>query len=583
MGNTVSLCMIVKNEIKNIGRIIDSACPILEEVIIVDTGSIDGTLELLTEKAAEYENLEIDHFEWIDDFSAARNYSFSKATQEFLFWLDSDDSFDIEKLAHFKNHVLDDPNVDVWTLDYIYSKFPDGRPQLVLGRERFIRRSLNRKWQGAIHEAIDINGLRQRHYDDLKIVHLRSELGKVFDYERNIRILEKEYNKNPKNPRIAYYYGKELFGRMDDRGVGVLEKFLELPGAWFDDIVNARESLARAYLVQKNHGKALRTVDEIYHLDGTRARAGYYWTYGAVEQDLKNYQVAIEWYERCLRKPPPPPRVLHLEYYTWNPLWRISECYHALGNWPKALEYARKAEQHLPGEATLQSWIKTIKSTKPTPRSSSSKIVAVEIGSIYRPDSIRYQTSEINLDDLPFGDASLTGMVLGSDKLYYTEEIKRVIQPGGFLWATCELNQLSGFGYLGYARYGKTGPYFHSYTREDESKPRVFFIHGDLDFGPYRIRIENLRLSAIKSGFPVSNKNYDMLISSNLNHCGDKGKAIWVLDICEKLPSYNLGAEKADAIVACSPLLKEHLENLYPDKPIIHLDDHAEFTPEGWL
>lgn len=65
---TVSLCMIVKNEEKVLGRCLDSAKEIADEIIIVDTGSTDRTKEI----AAEYTE-KIYDFEWNDDFSAARN------------------------------------------------------------------------------------------------------------------------------------------------------------------------------------------------------------------------------------------------------------------------------------------------------------------------------------------------------------------------------------------------------------------------------------------------------------------------------------------------------------------------------
>ena len=65
---TVSLCMIVKNEEKVLGRCLDSAKEIADEIIIVDTGSTDRTKEI----AAEYTE-KIYDFKWNDDFSAARN------------------------------------------------------------------------------------------------------------------------------------------------------------------------------------------------------------------------------------------------------------------------------------------------------------------------------------------------------------------------------------------------------------------------------------------------------------------------------------------------------------------------------
>ena len=73
---TISLCMIVKNEEKVLARCLDSIADLMDEIIIVDTGSSDNTKEI----AKKYTD-KIYDFAWIDDFSAARNYSFSKATK----------------------------------------------------------------------------------------------------------------------------------------------------------------------------------------------------------------------------------------------------------------------------------------------------------------------------------------------------------------------------------------------------------------------------------------------------------------------------------------------------------------------
>ena len=76
---TISLCMIVKNEEAVLERCLKSVGDIADEIVIVDTGSTDGTKEI----AEQYADLVCD-FAWRDDFAAARNYSFSKATKEYI-------------------------------------------------------------------------------------------------------------------------------------------------------------------------------------------------------------------------------------------------------------------------------------------------------------------------------------------------------------------------------------------------------------------------------------------------------------------------------------------------------------------
>ena len=77
---TVSLCMIVKNEEKILARCLDSMAGLMDEIIIVDTGSTDATKEI----AARYTDKVYD-FTWVYDFAAARNFAFSLASMEYVY------------------------------------------------------------------------------------------------------------------------------------------------------------------------------------------------------------------------------------------------------------------------------------------------------------------------------------------------------------------------------------------------------------------------------------------------------------------------------------------------------------------
>jgi len=82
----LSVCMIIKDEAANILRAVESARKVADELVIVDTGSMDGTRKLLTGAGVAFHTAE-----WRDSFAEARNISMSLATQDWLFWMDADD------------------------------------------------------------------------------------------------------------------------------------------------------------------------------------------------------------------------------------------------------------------------------------------------------------------------------------------------------------------------------------------------------------------------------------------------------------------------------------------------------------
>ena len=81
---TLSVCMIVKNEESNIERALSWGKGIVSEQIVIDTGSTDNTV-----KIAESMGAKVYHFEWIDDFSAAKNYAIEKCSGDWIAFLDA--------------------------------------------------------------------------------------------------------------------------------------------------------------------------------------------------------------------------------------------------------------------------------------------------------------------------------------------------------------------------------------------------------------------------------------------------------------------------------------------------------------
>jgi len=151
---TISLCMIVKNEGNTLEKCLDSIKDIVDEIIIVDTGSTDGTKEI----ARKYTDAIYD-FNWIDDFSAARNFSFDKATKDYLLWLDADDILlpaDHTKFMALKE-TLDD-SVDAFMIKYNTGFDAQGNVTFSYFRERLVKRSNQFHWYEPVHEYLETSG-----------------------------------------------------------------------------------------------------------------------------------------------------------------------------------------------------------------------------------------------------------------------------------------------------------------------------------------------------------------------------------------------------------------------------------------
>lgn len=167
--NSISLCMIVKDEELVIGRCLDSVKDLVDEIIIVDTGSTDKTKEI----AMMYTDNLYD-FEWINDFSAARNFSFSKASKDYILWLDADDILLNEDKIKFKQlkETLDN-KIDMVIMKYNVTFDKNNKPSFSYNRERLLKRTMGYLWYGQVHEAIAHYG--NILYSDVAISHKKNQ------------------------------------------------------------------------------------------------------------------------------------------------------------------------------------------------------------------------------------------------------------------------------------------------------------------------------------------------------------------------------------------------------------------------
>lgn len=203
---TLSLAIITKNEAHNLPILLDSCEGAFEEIIVVDTGSTDDTVEIAKRYGAK-----VFHFDWVNDFAKARNFAFSKATQDYICWFDSDDSLsDKAALIQWKNSVMGLANY--WLATYHYASNAEGVPVCSFARERVVRRSANYQWKYFVHEGIVPEGrepVQSLYASTWSVIHRRTAEDLAKDKGRNLKLFEA--NAENIDSRMLYYWGKELF------------------------------------------------------------------------------------------------------------------------------------------------------------------------------------------------------------------------------------------------------------------------------------------------------------------------------------------------------------------------------------
>jgi glycosyltransferase involved in cell wall biosynthesis len=337
---SISLCMIVKNEAKSIANCLDSVKHIVDEIVVVDTGSTDETKEIIR----NYTDLIFD-FQWIDDFSSARNYSFSHATKEYILWLDADDVLlkeDQQKLNQLKQSL--DKSVDSVTMIYHYAFDEYGNVSFSLRRNRLVKRSKNFQWHGAVHEFLAVGGTILN--SDVIVTHKRmhQQSGRNLSIYKN-RLAKGESLKS----RDLYYYANEL------RDQGKIQmaaeyyiQFLDGGEGWVEDQISACDKLADIYSQLGDVIKERAFIFKSFEYDPPRAelccRLGYHFLC------IRDYKNAAFWYELATKlEKPKDSWGLHNEAcWTWLPHIQLCICYYHLGDYEKSYDQNEIARGYRP-------------------------------------------------------------------------------------------------------------------------------------------------------------------------------------------------------------------------------------------
>ena len=337
----ISLCMIVKNEEETLGRCLESMEGLVDEIVIVDTGSSDRTREV----AGRYTE-KLYHYVWRDDFSAARNFAFDKAGKAYCMWLDADDVMSLagrEEFQNMKRELTD--SADMVLLPYHTGFDEMGRPSITYYRERIMRNAAGFRFQGRVHEAVALSGSVVK--GTAVIEHRKERKGDSF---RNLRIYQDMERRNEEFlPRDLYYYGRELyFHERYEEAEKVFQRFLKNPDAWIVNRVDALRLLAGCRYRQGREEEALEALLHALTLD--RPRAEICCDLGKHFLDRGRYEAAVFWYQAALSLPERTDEggFVERDCCGFLPCIQLCICFDRLGDRRQAEEYNERAGRYRP-------------------------------------------------------------------------------------------------------------------------------------------------------------------------------------------------------------------------------------------
>lgn len=284
----ISVCIIAKNEEKYIEECLKRLVPYGFEIVVTDTGSTDRTKEI----AQKYADKVLD-FEWVDDFSAARNFCAQHASNNWILALDCDEYVN---------------NIDVKTLRMLMQKFVRSTGVIRMrnlvfdkeGNENYgtddVTRFYNRNFYGfecAVHEQICTFDVSKRHelqksfLMPMEVIHhgyaiSNEEMNKK--QMRNLELLYKSLEKNPKEPYTLFQIGQSEFIMGNEaKALDFYERALASdPSPDYLYVQVLIRSLAKAYVSADREADALELMDK--YADRCKT-AKFVFTHAAVYMD----------------------------------------------------------------------------------------------------------------------------------------------------------------------------------------------------------------------------------------------------------------------------------------------------------
>lgn len=296
-------------------------------------------------------------YEWVNDFSAAREFSFQNTTGDWLFWLDADDTVqDAYNLPVIVSEAP--PATEAIFLKYIYARDDYGNSICELYRERLIRKGAPWRWQGRIHECLVPERASPARRDPrVTVLHERDPQAGLASIRRNVAILEDEERRADGKPDgwILHYLGREYQSLGDlNRALDYCRRASQAPGLSTEVRYQVEHRISE---ILRTMGRSDAAIDaEFAALRLSNEWADAYLGLGESYWQRNEWVTALKWIDQGLQLPCPDGNsvTVNPQNYSVRPHVIRADCLHHLGMHEQAVAAIALAVAVRPGDPRLR-------------------------------------------------------------------------------------------------------------------------------------------------------------------------------------------------------------------------------------
>jgi GT2 family glycosyltransferase/Tfp pilus assembly protein PilF len=292
----LALCMIVKDEAKDLEKCMGSVIDLVDEVIVVDTGSTDNTKNIAEKYCAK-----VFPYKWNSDFSAARNFALEHTKSEWILVLDADEELSADSAAVLLNSIKS-PVTDAFTVKIINILEDDSFSKYdIFPLTRLFRNKESFRYEGIIHEQIKLSILKECGIisdSEIQILHHGYRKVDKDKISRNSNLLYNALEKEPENQYYLYQLGSTLFAMADnEKSIEYLKKAYDLsidrPGTLSEEIIEKLLIKISQYYLQRDDISESEKYNNILLLKKTDNPIVHYIS-AAIHFSNKNYRESLE-------------------------------------------------------------------------------------------------------------------------------------------------------------------------------------------------------------------------------------------------------------------------------------------------